>query len=108
MYMTNLIDAHGVELSDREKVFRDQGFDCYPRDGKSVCFRQFYKISDLQPMMAQRLKRMGAKPADEISLCFSEADNLVSACVLPRDIFMEFAADSQDGVNLLWSFGLEL
>lgn len=106
MIHTNLIDPGGLELSSREKVFYQRGFDCFPKGTQAVCFRQFFTVSQLTPLYAQRLKKLGAKPADEISLCFSESDNLVSVCVLARDIFMEHEADSTEGANLLWAFGI--
>lgn len=108
MFISNLVDAGGFDLTAREKVFKELGFDCFPKGAKSVCFRQFFKVSALQPIWVQRLKRLGAQAGDDISLCFSESDNLVSVCVLPRDIFIEFEADSKEGVGLMWAFGLEL
>lgn len=106
--MLNLITPPQGTLSDRERVFFGKGFDCFPKGDGAVCFRQFYLVKDLAPMMVARLKRMGVQLEDDISICYSESDNLVSACVLKRDVFIEHEATSPEGISLLWAFGIQL
>lgn len=106
--MLNFITPPQDALSDKEKVFYGKGFDCFPKGEGAVCFRQFFMVKELAPILATRLKRMGVRPEDDISICYSESDNLVSACVLKRDVFMEHEATSPEGVSLLWAFGIQL
>lgn len=96
-----------AEFSDKEKMLHEMGFDSFAVSPEQSAFRQFFLVGDLQPIWRVRLQRLGAGPEDHVSICYSEGDNVVSTCVLKRDIYMEFEADSQQGVSLLWGFGIE-
>lgn len=106
--MLSLVNPAPGALSDREMAFYTMGFDCFPKGEGALCFRQFFLVQELKPLLATRLKRMGIHPEDTISICFSESDNVVSACVLKRDFYIEHDADSPAGIGLLWGFGIEI
>lgn len=95
-------------LSDKERVFYEKGFDYFPVGPDKGAFRQFFLVGDLQPIWRIRLQRLGALPEDQVSLCYSEGDNVVSACVIKRDIYLDFEANSSEGIALMWGFGVEL
>ncbi len=40
-------------------------------------------------------------------MAYSESNNVISVCIMACDFYLEFDADSPQGVNLLWGFGLE-
>lgn len=106
--MANKVPEAMTVFSDNEKVFYERGFDYFPVGPDKGAFRQFFLVGDLQPIWRIRLQRLGARPEDQVSLCYSEGDNVVSACVLKRDLYLEFEANSPQGLGLLWGFGVEL
>lgn len=106
--MISIIPTTGLNLSSVEAVFDRAGFDCFPRGESDYCFRRFFRLSDLQPLMRWRLKRAGVQDRDEVTLTYSETDNVISAFMLRAGILIEYDADSPQGKNLMWGFGLEL
>lgn len=99
---------HAVaRFSDKEMVLHEKGFDCFSVSHERSAFRQFFLVGDLRPIWRVRLQRLGADPEDQVSICYSEGDNVVSTCVLRRDIYLEFEANSLQGLSLLWAFGVE-
>ena len=50
--------------------------------------------------------RSGAKWQDNVSLCYSGPDNVISAFILSQGILIEFDAGSDMGRNLMWGFGV--
>lgn len=106
--MINIIPTAGLSLSTTESLLEKAGFECFPRGDNHYCFRRFFRLSELQLLWKYRLKRHGVQESHEVSLAYSEVDNLISACVVVCDLFIEFDADSPQGKNLMWGFGLEL
>lgn len=108
--MLNLIQPEESQMTEAEKVFYLKGFDCFPTAEKELNFRQFFMIQDLQPMLRAKLQRMNAHvhPEDMISLCYNGTQDVVGACVLKRDIYIEYTASSPEGRALMWGFGIEL
>lgn len=106
--MISIIPTTGLNLSSIEAAFDRAGFDCFPRGETDYCFRRFFRLSDLQPLLKWRLKRDGVLDRDEVTLTYSETDNVVSAFILRPGILIEYDADSAQGKNLMWGFGLVL
>lgn len=105
--MINITPTAGLSLSSTETLLEKAGFECFPRGENHYCFRRFFRLSELQLLWKYRFKRQGAQETHEISLAYSEVDNLISACIVACDLFIEFDADSPQGKNLMWGFGLE-
>jgi len=93
-------------LTPLEQVFHQAGYDCFSRGVGQYCFRRFYCIRELEPIWSTRMIRSGAKWQDNVSLCYSGPDNVISAFILSQGILIEFDADSDMGRNLMWGFGL--
>lgn len=106
--MLKLIIPQPDTLSDKERLFHSRGFDSFQKGDGALCFRQFFLVRQLTPLWIARLRRMGTDSEDTISICYSESDNVVSACVLTRDLYIEHDATSPAGVCLLWGFGIEV
>ncbi|MCC6201148.1 MAG: hypothetical protein IT466_10280 [Moraxellaceae bacterium] len=106
--MISIIATKDLPLTSIESLFDKAGFECFPRGDKHYCFRRFFKVSELQQIWQFRFKRTGALAHHEVTLTFSEADNVISACIMAADTFIEFEADSPKGKNLMWGFGLDL
>ena len=95
-------------LKPVELVFYQAEYDCFPRGTDQYCFRRFYRICDLEPMWSARMMRAGAKWQDDVSLCYSGQDNVISAFIKSQGTLIEFDADSDMGRNLMWGFGITL
>lgn len=110
MTLTDLpiLPTKGLPLSSEETVFAQAGFDCIPRGKDQFIFRRFFRVRDLTPIWKARLMRMGGKPSDEVSLCYSRPDNSISAFMMGSGLMIEFEADSPRGRNLMWGFGIAL
>ena len=95
-------------LTPVELVFHQAGYDCFPRGTDHYCFRQFFRIHELKPMWRARMMRAGAKWQDDVSLCYSGQENVISAFIKSQGTLIEFDADSDMGRNLMWGFGITL
>ena len=52
------------------------------------------------------MMRSGAKLQDDVSLCYSGPDNVISAFIRSQGILIQFDANSGIGHNLMWGFGV--
>ena len=95
-------------LTPLEQVFHQAGYDCFSRGVGQYCFRRFYCLCDLEPIWGARMMRAGAKWQDNVSLCYSGADNVISAFIMSQGTLIEFDADSDMGRNLMWGFGITI
>lgn len=94
-------------LSPLEQRLHAQGFEYIPQGQNYGFFRRFFRVRDLQPLWIARLVRMGARPEDEMSVCYNESGSIVSACILNRHLYLEYDLAQPEAGNLLWGARVE-
>lgn len=98
--------AHNC-VSANHSLLEKSAFERFHQGDNKYCYRRFYQLTELQLLWKYRFKRHGASDQDQISLAYSETNNVISVCIMACDFYFEFDADSPQGVNLMWGFGLE-
>lgn len=96
------------DLSEVEMMFYRAGFEMLPRGADDVCFRMFFRVSALAPLVKHRLMRMGLEDSDMVSVHYSETDNAVTLYSQAKDLFWGVEADSGQARSMLWGFGIRL